>query len=288
MPGWKSRAHVVGALTGGITNRNHLVDVDGARFVVRLPGQDTELLEIDRECELTAASRAAALGISPPVVGLFAGCLVTEFVPGTAIEDTDFTSPATLERVAAILRAVHGGEPLPHAFDGFLVPGLHRTVAASRGVTIPPAYARAAAVVNEIADAFAAAPEPPVPGHNDLLRANFLRDGDRLWLLDWEYAGMNDRSFDLGNLCVNNNLSDDALTALTHAYRRRSVAADVARVRLMRLVSDAREAMWGVVQQGISALDFDYVSYADQHFDRLFANASAPHHRRDLELAGQA
>jgi thiamine kinase-like enzyme len=128
------------------------------------------------------------------------------------------------------------------------------------------------------------APEAPVACHNDLLRANFLRDGRRLWLLDWEYAGMNDRSFDLGNLCVNNQLDDDAVSFVTHAYRGRTEDSDVARVRLMSVVSDAREAMWGVVQQGISTLDVDYVSYAAEHFDRLLTAVGTDRFRADLTL----
>ena len=282
MPGWNGRAHVVGALSGGITNRNHLVEVDGARFVVRLPGADTALLEIDRECERVAASRAADLRFAPPVLGLFDGCLVTQFVNGTEIPAEDFEEPLVLDQVAAMIRAFHTSGPLDHAFDGFAIPARHRSAAAARDVTIPDAYERVDAVVQEIATVFASSPDEPVPCHNDLLRANFLRDGARLWLLDWEYSGMNDRAFDLGNLAVNNGLSTDAEEHLAVAYHRRVRTRDLARLRLMKLVSDAREAMWAVVQQGISTIDFDYRTYANEHFDRLLMNASTPQYRRWL------
>ena len=288
VPGWRGRAHVVGSLTGGITNRNHVVDVDGERFVVRVPGADTDQLEIDRECEYIAASRAADLGIAPPVQGIFDGCLVTTFVSGVEIPPDQFAGEATLDSLAAILRAFHTSGTLQHTFDAFAVPRLHRDAALRHGVTIPAVYESVAAIVEEIARAFAVSPDPAVPCHNDLLRANVLRDGERLWLLDWEYAGMNDRAFDLGNLAVNNDLSDGAEEHLVGEYHGRLTPRTLARMRLMKIVSDAREAMWGVVQQGISTIDFDYRSYADEKFDRLLTNATSPEYRANLDVASHA
>ncbi|MEO6469801.1 MAG: choline/ethanolamine kinase family protein [Acidimicrobiia bacterium] len=288
VPGWSGRAHVVSALSGGITNRNHVVDVDGERFVVRVPGADTDELEIDRECEFVAASRAAELGIAPPVLGLFDGCLVTRFVAGAEIPADQFRTPGTLDRLATILRRFHGSGTLDHSFDAFTVPLLHHDAAARRGVPIPPAYSRVAETVDEISRAFAVSPDPPVPCHNDLLRANVLRDGSQLWLLDWEYAGMNDRAFDLANLAVNNDLSATAEEHLVGEYHGRVTARTLARMRLMKIVSDAREAMWGVVQQGISTIDFDYHAYAEEKFDRLLTNASAAEYSRMLRDAAEA
>ena len=262
-----------------------MIEVDGDRFVVRLPGPDTELLEIDRDCERVAQSRAAALGFAPAVKGVYDGCLVTHFVRGGEIPVADFSSASVIDQIAAMLRSFHASAPLDHSFDAFAVPGLHRAAAVSRGVPIPAAYASVEVVMREIAAVFAASPDPAVPCHNDLLRANFLRDGARLWLLDWEYAGMNDRAFDLGNLAVNNGLSPDAEEHVTAAYFRRITTRDLARVRLMKIVSDAREGMWGVVQQGISTIDFDYRAYADEHFDRLLTNASTPEYRANLVAA---
>ena len=285
VPGWSGRAHVVGSLTGGMTNRNHVVDLDGERFVVRVPGADTDQLEIDRECEHVAASRAADLGIAPPVLGLFDGCLVTAFVAGTELPPDQFAAAATLDSLVTMLRAFHTSGALRHTFDALSVPRLHRDTSLRHGVAVPAVYESVAAIVDEIARAFAISPDPAVPCHNDLLRANVLRDGDRLWLLDWEYAGMNDRAFDLGNLAVNNDLSAAAEEHLVGAYFGRVTPRTLARLRLMKIISDAREAMWGVVQQGISTIDFDYRGYADEKFDRLLRNASAPEY---AQLLGNA
>jgi thiamine kinase-like enzyme len=130
---------------------------------------------------------------------------------------------------------------------------------------------------DEVRRAFATAPDPPVPAHNDLLGANFLLDRDeRLWLIDWEYAGMNDRFFDLGNFAVNNGLDDAGDEALLEGYFGDLTNGRVARLRLMKVMSDLREAMWGVVQQAVSTLDVDFEAYAAEHFDRLLTNAGRP------------
>lgn len=278
VPGWKSRAHVVGALEGGITNRNYLVEVDGERYVLRLPGKATALLDIDRHVEREANARAAALGFAPEVLALVEpeGCLVTRFVVGEPMTADALVEPATLARVAAMLREFHESGPLRGVFDAFLVPGRHRAAAESRGVPIPSVYERVDAVVREIEAAFHTTPEARRPCHNDLLAANFLRSSDRIWLLDWEYAGMNDRSFDLGNFATNNALDPEAEARLVAEYYGAVTPRRLARLRLMKILSDAREAMWAVVQQGISTLEFDYVAYADEHFDRLLSNAAEP------------
>ena len=278
VPGWESRAHVVGALDGGITNRNYLVEFDGERYVLRLPGKDTALLDIDRHVEHEANARAAALGFAPDVVALVEpeGCLVTRFVVGEPMMPSALVEPTTLEQIAAMLRVFHESGPLHGVFDAFLVPGRHRAAAESRGVQIPSVYERVDEVVREVQAAFDTTPELRQPCHNDLLAANFLRSSDRIWLLDWEYAGMNDRSFDLGNFATNNALDPDAEARLVAAYYGAVTPRRLARLRLMKILSDAREAMWAVVQQGISTLEFDYAAYADEHFDRLLGNAAAP------------
>lgn len=290
VPGWRGRARVVGPLEGGITNRNFLVDVAGERFVLRLAGKDTHLLGIDREVERAANEQAATLGIAPEVVAFLEpeGYLVTRFVVGAPIPPEQMAAPATLGLVAPVLRAFHGSRPIAGDFDCFQVPETYAATARERGVAVPDAYAEAAVRSREIEAAFSAAPESRAPCHNDLLNANFLRDADRVWLLDWEYAGMNDRYFDLGNFAVNNDLDGDGEAALLQAYFGGTTARRRARLALMKVMSDFREAMWGVVQQGISSLDFDYVAYAAKHFDRLLANASVPEYPRLLEEAARA
>jgi thiamine kinase-like enzyme len=278
VPGWTGRARVLGALEGGITNRNYLVDVGGDRFVLRLAGKDTHLLGIDRRVERAANEQAAALRIAPEVHAFLEpeGYLVTRFVAGGPIPLERMREPEALAKVAAALRSFHASPAIAGVFDCFRVAGAYARTAAAYGVPVPGAYDRAAEIARRIESAFSAAPESRVPCHDDLLNANFLLDGDHLWLLDWEYAGMNDRWFDLGNFATNNELDDAAEHTLVAAYCGSVTRRRLARLALMKVMSDLREAMWGVVQQGVSTLDFDYVGYANRHFDRLLANADTP------------
>jgi thiamine kinase-like enzyme len=155
-------------------------------------------------------------------------------------------------------------------------------------VRIPPEYDLAATAGRRIELACLTAPLPMRPCHNDLLNANFIDDGVRIRIVDWEYAGMGDPFFDLGNFSINHELMPEQDAVLLEAYDGGPVRADrLARLTLMRVVSDFREAMWGVLQQGVSTLDVDFVAYAGEHFDRLLANASTPAFERALrEAAG--
>ena len=290
VPGWSGRAHVVGTLTGGLTNRNVLVEVDGERFVVRIAGADTNLLGIDRDVERIANERAATLGFAAEIAAFVEpeNCLVTRFVEGETLSSAQVAEPRRLEQIGGALRSFHESGPLPGVFDCFRVPQQHREAAEARGVPIPPEFELAATRASEIEAAFAASPEPRCPCHNDLLAANFIASGHRLVILDWEYAGMNDRYFDLGNLATNNELDEPAEIALLDQYFGSVTPRRQARLALMKIMSDFREAMWAVVQQGISALDVDYVAYAAKNFDRLLVNASAPGYRHLLADAASS
>lgn len=267
-------------LSGGITNRNYRMRFAGADCVVRLPGQDTDLLGIDRSAERLAARQAARLGIGPQVLHAGAECLVTAFVPGSPIDPARLRAdPAP---VARALRAFHdSGLQLP---TRFWVPDLLRSYAAlvaARGGTLPAAYARAQALVDRIAQALPL--REAVPCHNDLLAGNLIAAGAGVMLVDWEYAGLGHRFFDLGNLAVNSDFDEAAEVALLEAYLGEPVALDrLSTLRLFRLVSDAREAAWGVVQGLISELDFDFGAYAEEHFERLDRAASDTHNLQEL------
>jgi thiamine kinase-like enzyme len=283
---------VLTALSGGITNRNFLVSWSDApdRYVIRLAGNDTHLLGISREVEHAATVAAAGVGVGPEVTAFIRpeGYLVTRFIEGSPVSAEAVRRPETLERVAASLRRIHEGPPIPGLFVPLRIVEAYRALAAARGVPIPREYGLAAAVGRRIELAFLAAPLEPRPCHNDLLNANFIDDGTRIRIVDWEYAGMGDPFFDLGNFSINHELTPDQDAYFLAAYDGGEARpARLARLTLMRVVSDFREAMWGVLQQGISTLDVDFVAYAGEHFDRLLANAAGPTFERSLhEAAG--
>lgn len=275
MPGWADADLSIEPIETGITNRNFRVDAAGGTFVVRLSGENTDLLGIDRGAEHEAASAAAAAGVGPPVEAFLPelGALVTRFVPGAHIPQADMGDAPVLEGLVRAIRAIHDGPLIRSTFPVFRIVEDYRRVAEEHDVPIPPAYEEAHALAARIEETFARAPIALVTCHNDLLNANMLRDGDHVWIVDYEYAGVGDPFFDLANLSVNNGLTPDAQESLLAAYFGEVGEHHRARLGLMRLMSDFREAMWGVVQQGLSALDVDYVAYADTHFSRLLASA---------------
>jgi thiamine kinase-like enzyme len=262
---WPEGIESIEPLGGGITNRNFKVRADGEPFVLRIGGNDTELLGIDRRREYEASRNAAGLGIGPEVVAFLEpeGYLVTRFVEG----ETGDVAPADAAR---LLLRLHGGPAIPGRFDPVAVVRDYASIARMRGVEPPGGYSRALELAERI--------ERQREGvelracHNDLLAANFVRGAGRIWVIDWEYAGMGDPAFDLANYATANELDEDGDRALLEAYGSGDLDAHV----LLRFVSDLREAMWGVVQQAISTLEFDFAGYAEEHFARLEELASEP------------
>jgi thiamine kinase-like enzyme len=292
VPEIAGRALTLTPLSGGITNRNYLVEADGlrTRYVIRLAGNDTHLLGISREVEQAATVTAAGVGVGPEVTAFIRpeGYLLTRFIEGSPVSDEAVHRPETIRRVAESLRRIHDGPPIPGLFIPLRIVEAYHALAAARGVAMPPEYGLARAIGRRIELALLTNPIDLRPCHNDLLNANFIDDGERIRIVDWEYAGMGDPFFDLGNFSVNHGLTPDEDALLLTAYDRGATRPDrLARLLLMRVVSDFREAMWGVLQQGISTLDVDFVAYAAEHFDRLLANASTPAFERSLrEAAG--
>jgi thiamine kinase-like enzyme len=261
-------------LDGGITNRNFRVRTAEGDFVVRVFGDKTSDLGIDRSAERAATEAAARAGVGPELVAFTDDMLVTTFIEGEPMPQV------RVEETAAALRAVHAGPSLPSRFSG---------------VAVAEEYARKAgeqpdelAVGREIEAAMSGPEHDPVACHNDLLNANLIWDGSRVRIVDWEYAGMGDRYFDLGNLSINNGLTESQDKRLLAAYfGEPCTQARFASLRLMRIVSDLREGMWGVLQRSISSLDFDFEDYATKHFARLRESAADPRYPDWLEDAAR-
>lgn len=282
VPGWADLPLRLDPVDIGITNRNYRVTLpDGTAWMVRLPGERTEVLGIDRACEAEAARRADELGIGPPVLGALpgVGTLVTRFVGGAHAPD-GAAFAARLDALVPLLRAFHGSGPIAGRFPIFRVVEWHERDARAHGVPTPGRWPALHERALDVERAFLASPDPEAPCHNDLLPANVLFDHDRVWLLDFEYAGMNDPAFDLGNLAVNAGLDEAAEERLLRLYHGAVTARTWARLQLMKILSELREGLWAAVQQGISTLTtIDFVAYADEHLDRcaeLFADPRVP------------
>jgi thiamine kinase-like enzyme len=264
-------------LEGGITNRNFRLRLGGADYVLRVPGKDTGALGIDRRAEARATALAAQAGVGPELVAAFhdPDGLLTRFVEGRSCDAATVRSRGA--DVAALLLTYHeSGATLPSKFDCFRVVEDHAAQACARGADLPPEYEWAHGLARRIEAVFGGEATHPI--HADLLTSNVLCEpGGRLRIVDWEYSGMGQRFFDLGNLAVNNEFAPADEERLLAAYFGAAVTdARRARLALMRFMSDFREAMWGVVQGAVSTLDFDFAGYAAEHFARLRETADHP------------
>jgi thiamine kinase-like enzyme len=288
VPDLAGRELTLVALSGGITNRNYRVTAAGLkeRFVIRLGGNDTHLLGISREVEHAATVAAAGVGVGAEVVAFLRpeGYLVTRFIEGTPMADLDVHAAHVIGRVADSVRRFHEGPAIPGLFIPIRIVEVYRALAMERGVPIPPEYALAQSIARRIELALITNPLELRPCHNDFLPGNLIDDGSRMRIVDWEYAGMGDPFFDLGNFSVNNDLSADEDAAFLAAYdgEGRPRPDRLARLVLFRVISDFREAMWGVLQQGISTLEVDFRAYAAEHFERLLSNAATARFERAL------
>lgn len=276
VPKFRGRADVQTTfLSGGITNQNYRVDVGGEAFVLRIGGAKTELLGIDRANEYAATKAAAEIGIAPEVVDfvLPEGYLVARFIRGREIPPDEMRQDNTLYEIARALKKIHALAPIHATFSPFQVVRDYDKLARENGVTtFPEDYAWLRERMNEIESRFTLDASHPVLCHNDLLNGNFLRDEyNNIRILDWEYAGMGDLFFDLANFSAHHELSDEQILELLTAYFDHPLPEHFARLKLMQCMSDFREAMWGVLQQGISELDFDFRGYANQFFEKLSA-----------------
>jgi thiamine kinase-like enzyme len=287
IPSWEGQELEIVPIAEGRTNRNFRVGVGDESFFLRLSEKSTELLGIDRTAEQDSVRAAAEAGVGPEVFMYLPdlGCLVTRWIDAEPLAEGDLERQEVLAPVVDAIKAIHAGPPLAWTFDPFRIVEDYCRTSEERGVAVPDVFDSAHEKAELIEAAFASDPMPLRPCHNDLLEANFLLRDEHVWVVDHEYAGMGDPFFDLGNLSINNALSDDAQERLLALYFGEPTDAHRARLKLMRIMSDFREAMWGVVQQGLSTLDIDYVEYAEKHFDRLSTTMADPRFDEWLETA---
>lgn len=279
----------VSPLSGGITNDNYLITSEDGAFVLRIPGANTGLLGIDRENEYLANKAAGKLGIAPAVVYFIRpeGCLVTRFVAGDPIPVEEIGQAENIRRVSKALLQMHRMPAIPGTFSPFRIVEDYTETARRYDVSFPSSFDWLVACMYEIEASLLEDPFTPHPCHNDLLNENFLDDG-QIRILDWEYAGMGDVFFDLANFSVNHGFSDDQDRFLLECYFNEVTKANWGRLKLMRIMSDFRESMWGMVQTGISELDFDFRKYADDHFDRLTRSMNDPRVAQWIEDVSEA
>jgi len=264
-------------LGGGITNNNFRIDVGGESFVLRIAGADTELLGINREYEYAANLAAGKLGIAPEVFYFIRpeGYLVTRFISGRPILPEEICQPENIRRVMEVVRKIHSMPEIPGTFNVFRIVVDYSEIARSYQVVFPHNFNWLIERTQAAEKALNAQILSLSPCHNDLLNANFLTN-DHLYVLDWEYAGMGDIFFDLANFSDHHKLTDEQDCWLLKCYFEQVTPSQWAHLKIMKIMSDLREATWALVQIGISKLDFDFRDYADKFFGRVIENIQNP------------
>jgi thiamine kinase-like enzyme len=276
--GLAGKPRTICELSGGLTNRNYKVTTPDGSFVARISAGGSELLAIDRECEYRNSLTAAAAGAGAPVIEYRPQdrLLVIGYIEGRTFDAADVAAAGNLPRIAAACRRLHEGARFGNDFDMFDVQRRYLSVARSRGFKIPAGYDDLEPQFRAAEKALAVRAKGPegtvfegtVPCNNDLLPANLIDDGERIWLIDYELSGNNDACFELGNIAAEAHLSADALAALVTAYYGRPRRSKIARAWLLGgLVGMYGWALWGAIQNGASPIDYDFWSWAMERFE---------------------
>jgi len=288
MPCTAGRPRTVEDLSGGLTNRNLKVTTADGVVVVRIPTPGPSLLGIDRDHEYANSVAAAQAGVGAPVLHYRPGIgLAVGFLPGRTLSDADLHDPDVLRRVAVACRQLHAGPRFGNEFDMFEVQARYRRIVAEHGFRLPPRYDEFAPLVERIREALGPR-DGTVPCNNDLLAENLLDDGERVRIIDYEYSGNNDPCFELGNIWSEATLPEPLLEVLVTAYFGRPRPVQVARARLFALVAKYGWTLWAAIQDGSSAMDFDFWSWGMQKYERAVAEFDGPELADHLAIAGRA
>jgi thiamine kinase-like enzyme len=276
-------------LSGGLTNRNFLVEADASRYVVRIPGPSTDLLAVDRANERHNAQAAATTGIAPLVREVIPDLdvMVIDFVEGTTMSGDALRTEEQARRMAASMRRLHTAPRFQTDFDMFRIAEGYLGVCEERGIRIPGGFRDRADDVGRIERALTIDPVASVPCHNDLLAENYIDDGRQLWIIDFEYSGNNDPCFELGDTAQECGFDDTLREELCRAYFGSVTPRLRARMELHAIMADVGWTLWAAIQEEISDIDFDFWGWAMERWERAehaFAGAELP--RRLAAAAG--
>jgi thiamine kinase-like enzyme len=277
------RSWRVSELSGGLTNLNLRVTLEDRDVVVRIARSDAGLLAIDQVAEHANTLIAAQAGVGAAVLEHRPdlGMTVLEFLPGRTLTDGDFTDPGVLVRAADAVRRLHAAPPFVNDFDMFARQRRYREVIAEHGFPLPASYDDHADAWADVRRVLTATAGPTVPCNNDLLAGNFLDDGDRVWLIDYDYSGNGDPCFELGNTSTECEFDTELTRAWTSAYAGRDDPWLFARVQLQALCSEYGWSLWGFIQAGSSALDFD--AWGMHRYEKAARTFTSPRLPRLLE-----
>lgn len=282
---WKGKSVSIHPLSGGLTNTNYKVEVDGVPYFVRVPGESTELLAIDRNNEYHNTRAAAQAGVAPKVLYHVPeyNAMVLEFLNGTTMSKDALNQPGMPARMAQAIRRLHAGPRFLLDFNMFRLTEYYLSLCRERDIPIPDGYTERMETVARIERAMNVKPLPTVPCNNDLLAENYIDDGKQLWLIDYEYSGNNDPTFELGNTCQEMQFNDAQIAEVCAAYFGEVRADMIARMKLNMIMSDVGWGLWAAIQAKISTIEFDFWGWAIERWGRAVEKMDSSEFERWLE-----
>src|SRR5690349_23840040 len=267
---WKGKNILIQPLSGGLTNSNYKVEVDGISYFVRVPGESTELLAVDRNNEYHNTKAAAEAGVAPNVLYYLPEycVMVLEFLNGKTMSKDSLNAAGMPARMAQSIKRLHSGPRFLTDFNMLRLTEYYLNLCKEREIRIPDGYLERVSTVTEIEKAMSVNPLATVPCNNDLLAENYLHDGNQLWLIDYEYSGNNDPTFELGNTCQEMQFNDDQIREVCAAYFGSASSNMIARMKLNMIMSDVGWGLWAAIQATISTIDFDFWGWAIERWGR--------------------
>ena len=267
---WRGRDVSIQSLAGGLTNTNFKVTVDGTPYFVRVPGESTELLAIDRVNEYHNTKAAGKAGIAPKVLYHLPeyNVMVIEFLDGTTMSKESLNKKGMPTRMAEAIKKLNQGPRFLLDFNMFRLTEFYLNLCGKRSIKIPDGYEERTGIIKRIEQAMNANPLATVPCNNDLLAENYIDDGKQLWLIDYEYSGNNDPTFELGNTCQEMQFNDEQIAEVCTAYFGSVRAEMIARMKLNMIMSDVGWGLWAAIQADISTIDFDFWGWAIERWGR--------------------
>jgi thiamine kinase-like enzyme len=276
---WQGKQVEIQPLSGGLTNTNFRVTVEGEPYFVRIPGASTELLAVDRKNEYYNTKAAAEAGVGPKVLYHLPDhdVMVLEFINGVTMSNESLNAPGMPSRIAESLKCLHGGPRFYTDFNMFRLTEYYLNIVKEYQVSIPDRYPERLPTIKRIEEALLVQPLPTVPCNNDLLAENYIDDGQILRIIDFEYSGNNDPCFELGNTCQELKYDDARIEEICSAYFGSPTADKIARMKLNMIMSDVGWGLWAAIQAKISKIEYDFWGWALERWGRAEEKMDSAH-----------
>ena len=271
---------------GGLTNVNYRVDTPGGTFVLRVSQPVTASLGINRENERVNTERAYRAGVGAALVDSLAAenALVIRWIEADTLHAANLQlQPEILPRIAASLRTLHSGPPFQGVFHFPAVRRAYLRTVVNAGYFLPDLYLEMEPLVQRLEEVLACTPEELVPCNNDLLAENFMDDGEKIWIIDFEYAGQNEASFEIGNLASESFLSDEKLAQLCDAYWQEHIPSKINRAMAWSMIARFGWVLWASIQEAISPIEFDFRSWGMIKWNSVVPELQGPRYHQVVE-----